>query len=170
MLKKEGYTPIPVTIPWKQTTISENAEYFLKEYRKIRTRQKYILGFSFGAMIALLASTKVNPNGLILCSLSPYFKEDLAKIPTAWAASIAGQRYQDFLNLKGKDLAKNTKAKRVHLLYGTEEEKILIARVKKTFAQIPRKRKYLISVDQAEHDLGNKEYLASIHQIARRFN
>src|SRR6266403_2076787 len=77
LLTLEGYDPIVVTIPWKKTTISQNTEYFLQEYKKIHAKKKYILGFSFGAMIAFLAATKVDVSGLILCSLSPYFQEDL---------------------------------------------------------------------------------------------
>src|SRR5688572_2041642 len=76
LLKDAGYDPILVTIPWKKRTISENTEYFLKTYKKVHTK-KYILGFSFGAMIGFLAATKMSVDGLILCSLSPFFQEDL---------------------------------------------------------------------------------------------
>ncbi|MDZ4228589.1 MAG: hypothetical protein U1E54_05080, partial [Candidatus Levybacteria bacterium] len=64
VLRKEGYSPILVKIPWKNTTILENTKYFLKEYRKVKLKKKYILGFSFGAMIAFIASTKVRSCGL----------------------------------------------------------------------------------------------------------
>ena len=76
ILKSEGYFPVLVNVPWKKSTISENTDYFLKIYKKIKARKKYVLGFSYGAMIAFIASTKVGASGLILCSLSPYFKED----------------------------------------------------------------------------------------------
>lgn len=69
ILKSQGFHTIPVAIPWKHTTISENTMYFLKKYKKVKTKKKYLLGFSFGAMIAFLASTKVRVSGLILCSL-----------------------------------------------------------------------------------------------------
>ncbi|MFI5265598.1 MAG: hypothetical protein ACHQT7_02540, partial [Candidatus Levyibacteriota bacterium] len=79
VLKSEGYHPILVKIPWKGSTISSSTEYFLKRFNKIDAKKKYILGFSYGAMIAFLAATKVKTTGLILCSMSPYFKEDLSK-------------------------------------------------------------------------------------------
>ncbi|MCL5071361.1 MAG: alpha/beta hydrolase [Actinobacteria bacterium] len=84
IVKAEGYNPVLISIPWKQTTISENCEYFLKLFKKINADEKYILGFSFGAMIAFLASTKISVSGLILCSLSPYFKEDLSELDENW--------------------------------------------------------------------------------------
>ncbi len=146
MLKKEGYTPIPVSIPWKQTTISENTEYFLKKYKKIDTKKKYILGFSYGAIIALLASTKVKTSGLILCSLSPYFKED----------------YQGFPNLPYAALAKQVKAKQTLMLYGAKETKSLIKRVSATFRYIPSAEKYLIQIRKTEHDIGNIRYLQTL--------
>ena len=117
MLKSEGYSPILVNIPWRQTTISENTKFFLKKYKKINSRKKYILGFSFGAMIAFVASTKVSVSGLILCSLSPYFKEDLLKVNSALFSSLAAERYQDFSKLHCATLAKQIKAKQILMLY-----------------------------------------------------
>ena len=159
ILRKEGYKPVLVKIPWKQTTISENTELFLKQYKKIKTRKKYILGFSFGAMIAMLASTKVSPSGLILCSLSPFFKEDLAKGGTS-------VRYQDFAKLHCKTLAKKVKAKEVRMLYGTKETKSLKKRVTSAYRHISSS-KQLISIRKTEHDIADKRYLATIHQVAR---
>ncbi len=150
MLKNEGYRPILITIPWKEKTLSQNAEFFLRTYHKIKTRKKYILGFSFGAMIAFVASTKVSPSGLILCSLSPYFKEDVSSSPLHFAT-----------------LAKQIKAKQVLLLYGAKEEKPLITRVRKAFDQISSKQKYLISIREAKHDIADKRYLSTIHQATK---
>ncbi len=170
ILKSEGYRPIPVAIPWKQTTISENTEYFLKKYKKIHSQKKYILGFSYGAMIAFIASTKVPVSGLILCSLSPYFKEDLPKVRSVKASVINRYRYQDFSNLHCKTLAKRIKAKQILLLYGSGEAKSVIRRVKEAYHQISSPRKSLISVRQTEHNIGDKRYLYKIHQIAKVLN
>lgn len=159
MLKKQGYTPIPVTIPWKQTTISQNTEYFLKRYRKVNTKNKYILGFSFGAMIAFLAATKVKTAGLILCSLSPYFKEDMAKL----RINKTSIRNQDFTTLNFSALAKLIKTKRILMLYGAKETKALINRVTNGFKQIASKQKYLIQIQKTEHDIGSIRYLQTLH-------
>ncbi|MDP3987654.1 MAG: hypothetical protein Q8P80_00735 [Candidatus Levybacteria bacterium] len=167
ILKREGYKPILINIPWKQTTISQNTEYFLKKYKKINTKKKYILGFSFGAMIAFIASTKVSVSGLILCSLSPYFKEDLSN---KWASPITSQRYQDFSNLHCATLAKQIKAKQVLMLYGSREERSLKKRVNDAFDQILSTNKYLFSIKETEHNIADKRYLNKIHQVAKQLN
>lgn len=159
-LKTEGYTPILVHINWKQTTISQNTEYFLKQYKKIQRKKKYILGFSFGAMIAFLASTKVEVSGLILCSLSPYFTEDLQKVSD-------NPRYRDFTKLHCAALAKQIKAEQILMLYGSREEKSLIRRVRQAFADIESSQKYLLPVKATDHTIGNRRYLQTIHLAAK---
>lgn len=153
ILKSEGYLPILVTIPWRQRTISQNAEYFLKIYQKVQAKKKYILGFSFGAMIAFIASTKVNASGLILCSLSPYFKEDVSSSQLHCAT-----------------LAKKIKAKQILLLYGKNETKPLIKRVSAVYRQISVTQKHLIPIKDTEHDIGDKRYLQTIQKAARVLN
>lgn len=170
MLKKEGYYPIPISIPWRKTTISQNTEYFLKEYNKIQRKKKYILGFSLGAMIAFVASTKIKTSGLILCSLSPFFEEDLKKVQIRYLSKIKKEYYQDFSGLQCKALAKQIKSKKILMLYGARESKVLIKRVRKAYAQINSTRKYLIPIQHTEHNIGDKRYLYTIHQIAKQLN
>lgn len=153
ILKKEGYLPILVNIPWKNSTILENTKYFLKEYRKVKSKRKYILGFSFGAMIAFIASTKVRSSGLILCSLSPFFKED-SKI----------------YKLRSLYLARKIKSKQVLMMYGQQEARSLIRRVTSTFRHISSANKFLISIYKTEHNIGTKKYLSNIHHAARVLN
>lgn len=161
VLKRQGYRPILINIPWSKTNILQNTEYFLKEFKKVNSRRKYILGFSFGAMIAFIASTKVSASGLILCSLSPYFKEDLSK---------ADNCYQDFSRLHCASLAKQIKAKQILMLYGAKEAKSLIRRATEAFYKISSPDKYLIPIYKTEHDIGNKRYLDKIQQIAKVLN
>lgn len=120
ILKSEGYFPVLIDVPWKGSTISENTDYFLKIYKKIKARKKYVLGFSYGAMIAFIASTKVGSSGLILCSLSPYFKEDIPRLKKKTVSALLAQRYQNFSQLPCRKLAKKVKAKKVLMLYGTK--------------------------------------------------
>src|SRR5258705_1869469 len=113
-LKSEGYFPVPITINWKETTISENTDYFLSQVKKrdLVNKKIYILGFSYGAMIAFLAATKIKVHGLILCSLSPFFKEDLQKLSKS-ATALEIKRYMNFSILPAKELARKVKAKNV---------------------------------------------------------
>lgn len=170
ILKGEDYEPILVTIPWKKTTISENTAYFLKTYNKIKTKKKYILGFSFGAMIAFLAATKISVDGLILCSLSPYFKEDVAQQKFRSRSPIQADRYEDFSKLHFGTLAKQLKAKKIHLLYGSKEARSLIRRVNEAFEQIVLEEKFVQRIKATDHNIGDKRYLKTIHQIAKTLN
>lgn len=167
ILRTEGYNPILVTIPWKAATISANTQYFLKTYKKLQTGKNYILGFSFGAMIAFLAATKIRVDGLILCSLSPYFKEDLPKKKFKLRSPIQAERYEDFSNLHFASLAKKIKAKRIHLLYGSKEARVLIKRVTDAYEQIELEEKHIQRVESADHNIGDKRYLQTIHQVAQ---
>ncbi len=154
MLKIEGYSPILMNIPWQTSSFLQNTDYFVSQYKKIRREKKYILGFSFGAMLAFVASTKVSSQGLILCSLSPYFKEDLPKDLLDY--------YEDFSKIRCQTLAKKLKAKQVLMLYGTREAPKLKKRVSLAYNQISKKNKSLISVSKTEHNIGDRRYLRTI--------
>lgn len=151
LFAQHGYEPIILSFSWKQS-ILQNTEYFLKEYKKVRRKKKYILGFSFGAMIAFLAATKVKVSGLILCSLSPFFKEDSKK---------------EFFDLQFAQLVKKVKADQIVLLYGVKEARSLINRVKETFLHISSKKKKLLPIKNTDHSIGNKNYLQIIHQAVK---
>lgn len=78
-LQKDGFLVVPIAISWGGSTIADNTEFFLKKYAEklaklsISSKDVYLLGFSYGALIAFLAATKISVKGLILCSLSPFF-------------------------------------------------------------------------------------------------
>lgn len=166
ILKNEGCFPIIVDVPWKSSTISDNTEFFLKVYKKIKAKKKYMLGFSYGAMIAFIASTKVGTSGLILCSLSPYFKEDVS-LKKKTVSSLFAARYKNFSKLHCGTLAKQIKAKKILMLYGTQEARSLIRRTKDAFDQISSCQKYLIPILKTDHEIGDRRYLNTIHQVAR---
>jgi esterase/lipase len=171
MLKKDGYTPVSVKIPWKESTISDNIVHFINTYKRIVTAKKtprkkiYILGFSYGAMIAFIASTKLKVDGLILCSLSPFFKEDISKIEFKKISTLEINRYKDFVQYSSKKLATETSAKKVFMLYGAEESVPLIHRVTKTYNEMSSPYKYLLPIGKTEHDIGNKQYLHTIQNV-----
>ncbi len=166
ILANEGYFPIVVSLSWDKTTVSQNTEHFIEEFEKAKGKKRYILGFSFGAMIGLIASTKVEVDGLVLCSLSPYFSEDLPKIGYHWKPSTLA-RYQDFAGLSYAKIASQTKAKKVLMLYGEKEAKSLVRRVVGAFGKIPAASKRLIPIEKTEHEIGDKNYLATIHWVSR---
>lgn len=177
VLKKAGHTPIAIKIPWNQSTISENTAYFLKEYKRklllkkktVKREKRYILGFSFGAMIAFIAATKVRVDGLILCSLSPYFKEDLPKTKQRGSSALETSRYQDFSKHSSNSLTKQIKTKKILMLYGTKESTKLIKRVTKAYKQISSTQKKLVPITKTEHNIGTPKYLRTISHVANNF-
>lgn len=86
--EERGIEPIHVEIDWeknKPKRFSDYTKQFLDLYRKPKGTKVYILGFSYGATIAFLTASETRPKTLILCSLSPYFEEDLVRdMKPAW--------------------------------------------------------------------------------------
>ena len=164
----DGYRVVSVAIPWRESTITDNAEYFLKKYETMlqkfdKTTDVYFLGFSYGALIAFLASTKLSVKGLILCSLSPYFKEDLPKRLPKNVSLLQEKRYEAFASLPAEQLAKKIKAKHVMMLYGEKESIRLIERTKLAFHAIASPKKYLFTIGNTDHDIADKKYISAIH-------
>lgn len=87
VFQQYGIEPIGIDINWgkkRKERLSDYTRQFLKIYKKKRGVKTYVLGFSFGATIAFLSAQKSKPDCLILCSLSPYFKEDLQFLKPSW--------------------------------------------------------------------------------------
>lgn len=167
VLKSEGYYPVLVRIPWRNSTISQNSDYFLNKFKKYEAKKTYVLGFSYGAMIAFIASTFVKTDGLILCSLSPYFKEDVSLSQKKSVSTLTKLRLKDFAKHSCSRLAQETKARQIVILYGTEEATSLIRRATRAFNQIQKRKKYIIPILKTEHNIGDKKYLQTIELAAR---
>lgn len=159
-LIKKNFIVIPVETSWNNKTISENTAEFIELFNSTEGSKKYILGFSYGAMIAFIAASKIKTDGLILCSLSPFFSEDISK-PNSFS-KLNLKRYSDFSKLNSGQLAKKLKTKKVFMLYGAREAKELIKRVKTVFENIDKKNKYLLSIKNTDHDIADKKYLNKI--------
>ncbi len=165
MFQKRGIKPIIVGIDWKRKVMSDYVAQFLKEAEKCDAKEIYILGFSFGAVISFISSQKINPKTQILCSLSPYFKEDLPHIRARWKNFMGKKRIADFeCNFSAKKIAKSTKCK-TYLLAGTEEGIEVERRFKATGKEI--KNCESIKVHGSKHDISNPEYLNEISKIIK---
>lgn len=173
-LQKYGFRVVPVAIPWSGSTIADNTEFFMKKYMEkleklnVSSKDVYLLGFSYGALIAFLAATKISVKGLLLCSLSPFFKEDLPKKLPKNSSTLQTIRYKTFAALQNKKLAPKVKAKSVCMLYGEKESTALINRSKKTFRVIASKKKYLFAISKTQHNISDKKYINAI-QFATTF-
>jgi hypothetical protein len=167
LFKAKNFDVVLVAIDWKYKTVSQWVEQFLTKYYKNENRKKYFFGFSYGAVISFVASTKVDVEGQILCSLSPYFNEDLAGLFKSWKRMIGKRRIEHFKELKMADLAPLVKAE-TFLLYGTHEGKFIELRAKDTYEKLKCK-KSLIAVLGSKHDIGNSEYVKQIEKVISSF-
>ncbi len=158
--KSNEFNVVPVSIDWKYRTMSDYVDQFLDKVKEIR--QFYLFGFSFGAMVSVISSSRIQPRAQILCSLSPYFKEDFKYIPESWHRFIGKKRVEDFRALSFNNLASKVKCK-TFILAGTLEAKEVGRRVEEAHKRIANSE--LILVDGAKHDVAQKEYAESLDKL-----
>lgn len=164
IFKKKGFEPMIVNIKWKYTVFNQWVEQFWKSFKQEKDDEIVLLGFSYGAMIALVAATKIKPTNLVLCSLSPYFSEDIPKLKRSWLQSIGKKRVNDFSDLNFEEISKQVKCK-TYLLIGEKESKKypgLELRVLEAHKEIKSK---LIRMTNVDHNIGQKEYLETIDKL-----
>lgn len=104
-LKRAGFDVQLIHIDWQRRVMSDYVEQFLQQYRKNMAEENYVLGFSFGAMIAFISAKRASPKRLFLCSLSPYFKEDLNGISNSVQRYMGKQRMADFKKYSAAKIA-----------------------------------------------------------------
>jgi pimeloyl-ACP methyl ester carboxylesterase len=156
-------TPIYIDIDWHQekpATFRNYVDQFLAQYEKEKNTEVYMLGFSYGALIAFLAASKIKPKALILCSLSPYFAEDLVHFPE----DLLGWWRTNFLDsdYSFEKLAPRIKMK-TYLVVGDVEHPGSIARAKAGKKTIPESK--LSIAKGAKHNIGQKEYLETLERL-----
>lgn len=163
LFEERNFEVVLVKIDWKYKTINDWETQFLKDNYKEENPENYIFGFSYGAVISFLISTQKNINTQILCSLSPYFKEDLSSVPKSWKKQIGRRRVESFENIEMSSIAPKIKSK-TYLLFGTKEHKSVQSRANDTFKRL-QTEKYLIPVKGSKHDIANPEYLKEIGKV-----
>ena len=164
--KSKGIKPISVdNIKWKYNTMSDYVTQLMKRYKP--NGETYILGFSYGAMLAFIASVKIKPKMQILCSLSPYFKEDLSHIPNTWKLYAGIKRINDHKNCSFNQLAKKTECKTT-LLVGSKELKPVLRRANEAHKKL--KNSKLIIIEGAKHKIAQKEYQKALKKIISNLN
>ena len=161
-LTTKGFEVSLVPIKWDHRTMSDYALEFENFYNNNKARENYVLGFSFGAMISLISANNLKPDKIYLCSLSPYFKEDISKIAPGALKYIGKKRVVDSLTRSGRKIAKELTVPGV-VFYGEKEASLypqLKIRCEET-AKLSRSIK-LVIVKDAPHDISNPEYIKQI--------
>ncbi|MBI2411425.1 MAG: hypothetical protein HYV32_06050 [Candidatus Kerfeldbacteria bacterium] len=158
--RKRGVDAQVVHIDWKNKTMSDYVEQFLEQYEK--QSKTAVLGFSFGAMIATIAQQYAQADRLLLCSLSPYFKEDISKLKPAWKKSIGKNRVNNFQKHSFTAIAKQITAK-TDIIAGDKEGREVMHRASQAHTFI--KKSVLHVLPGVKHDIADKHYQQKIQQI-----
>jgi pimeloyl-ACP methyl ester carboxylesterase len=163
LFAKAGFTVVHVNIDWHHQTPREFGDYqkqFLSQFKKKRGAKTYVLGFSYGATIAFLTANKTKPAALVLCSLSPYFTEDQKNIEPEWLVFWKKRfAHSDYSFAK---LAP-TRHSSVRLVVGDSEHHSTITRARDAKRRLPNAT--LTIAKGAKHDIGQKEYLATLEKV-----
>ena len=92
-LRASGYQVLDGRPDWDNGTHSD----WLKEIEAKYSHNKFdlVIGHSFGAMLAFKLASKVKIQKLILCSLSPWFAEDVPDMREEWKAMVGLEIIKD---------------------------------------------------------------------------
>jgi len=104
-IETKGYRTHFVSLSWRRTTIDDWTRELHEVYHAHNPKQTILAGFSFGAMTALMTAAQRPPAALWLCSLSPYFAEDMPEAKVTWLHDIGERRAARFRTLPFDNLA-----------------------------------------------------------------
>lgn len=158
---KGRFEVIIVPIDWNYKVMSDYIAQFSKEYENRKGRKNYVLGFSFGAMIALLSAKTLKPDKLFLCSLSPYFCEDLGVMKSSWKRFIGKRRVEDFKTHKANNATKGLRVP-TQVFIG-EVESLKFPRLRYRCQETAKRvNSELVVVPDAPHDITHPNYQKAI--------
>lgn len=168
-LKTKNYKVIPVPVKWNYKTLSENKMELVDFFKNYKSKENYILGFSYGAVLAMLTANEIKPKKLYLCSLSPDFSEDLRFMSSDIKKYIGKRRLLDIENRSGRELAKSLN---VHttVFYGEDEGKQypqLKKRCEETVKLAPKTK--LVMIKEAPHQIDFSGYVDAIKEELKYF-
>ncbi len=161
-LSEKGFRVILVSITWDRKVMSDYVAEFEEFFNRNKGKDNYVLGFSYGAVIAFVTAQKLQPKKIFLCSLSPDFKEDL-KHQKQWILNYIGKRrVVDTLTRSGVSIAKKLTVPSV-VFYGEKEGKQypdLKKRCEETVLLATHSK--LVIVKDSPHNISHQEYMDAI--------
>ena len=161
-LDLKGFKVVCVPIEWNYRTMSDYVNDFKEFYLKNKTDNDYILGFSYGAVIAFITASELRPKKVYLCSLSSDFQEDVCDMKPWIQKMIGKKRMADIKKRSARDIAKNLDIPLV-IFFGEKEGEMypqLKMRCEET-AKLAKNSK-LVVVKNAPHDISYSEYREAI--------
>jgi pimeloyl-ACP methyl ester carboxylesterase len=162
---KLGFEVKVFAADWDYHVMSDYVENFKIYYDQNKGDKNYVLGFSFGAMITLLSAKDLSPDRLYLCSLSPYFKEDISKLSKDAEQTIGIRRKKDFLRQSAKKSAENLTIPTV--VFCGEVEGFKFPNLRKRCEQVSEllPKNKLVIVKDSPHKIDHPEYIKAIKGV-----
>ncbi|EKE26765.1 MAG: hypothetical protein ACD_4C00156G0002 [uncultured bacterium (gcode 4)] len=152
-----------VDIKWEKQIMSQYVEQFIKQITDFKD-EIYILGFSFWAFIAFLSNRILNPRMQFLCSLSPFFKNDLKHLKKPWLRFYWKRRMDDFKTFSFDELVKNIDSKTFILAWDNEYFS-LIKRSKIANKKIKNSELHIL--EWVDHNLNDIRYLQTLEKLIK---
>ena len=149
-------------IGWRHRVMSDYIEDFKMCYQKNKSTINYVLGFSYGAVIAFSSANDLLPDKIFLCSLSPDFKEDIFSMK-AWIKKFVGtRRLADARSRNRKTIAQKLNVPSI-VFYG-EQEGRQYPQLKIRCEETARlaKNSHIIRVPRAPHKIDHPEYIKAL--------
>lgn len=152
-----------INIQWKYQTMFQYIEQFKKQINN-NDEKFWILGFSYGAMISFISSVDLKLEFQILCSLTPFFNEDLNILKKSWIKLIWKRQTENFRQISFDKIAKQINCKTIVLAWDKEWIEVL-NRIQESKEKIKNSEIYILS--KVKHNLWQKEYLDKLELIIK---
>lgn len=163
--KLKGFKPVTIKIDWNYKVLSDYVVQFLSQLAHKKSDKVYVLGFSYGALIAFITSEQVKPDIQFLCSLSPHFKEDLVSFKKSWKKYLGTRRINDLANFSFDKLSKTSANKTIMFMGTNEREKFPLFEKRVKLANKLIKNSELIEIESVDHNISQKEYYESVQKV-----
>jgi hypothetical protein len=164
---KRDIIPVYVNINWKVVGLHNVSITASRIYSMLNetfpNSEVYLFGFSFGAAIACELSKSLHADHILLCSMSPLFKEDhtyqiFPFKQLQWIIALGSGHLLSYSGNRGE---------RITFLYG-EHDSFLINSAIIRYRRSSFAYSETIIVKNARHNISEREYLAAIENVVQR--
>jgi predicted alpha/beta hydrolase family esterase len=156
-IKSCGWEVVPINLKWDRSTTTDWLKQIEKKVEKGDPKNSYVFSFSLGAYLTILLNHKIKFKGYLLCSPSPFFKEDLPKLPDVAKKVMGSKRWEVFQNFKRPS---NLQGKATFII-GDGDLPLAIEQTKKMYKGWKGKKKIIILKD-VHHDIANDLYISTV--------
>lgn len=160
-IEDQGYKAQFVPIKWRRTTVQDWVRELNAIYDDLDAEETVLAGFSFGALTAFVAAAARNPSQLWLCSLSPYFAEEVTADRGRIKRRLGRRRTQAFMALDFASLAQKISCETL-LFYGEKEIPSVIRRVSAASQAVAKS--HTVAVSDCGHDATDPRYVAALRK------